>query len=115
MKTLVLLIIGLMLSISCQAATWVVCDPDPTVTGHSWSLDGGPWMDQPYTERIGKDDGVTYSAIADVSSVTPGPHTMDIKAYRVVTDWDRLESETVSYGFDKPRGANPPGNIKLKR
>ena len=108
MKRLIILAIILMAA-TAQASPWLVCDPQPGITGYAWSMDGGPWTETPYELY---DD--TCAKVRDLADVSTGPHNIQVKAFTIDEIWGRQESETAPFDFARP-AVGKSLNMGLKR
>jgi hypothetical protein len=117
MKKAILMTLMMLLAIAglAQAAPWAVCDPQADADGYAYSLDGGAWLDVPYTEQTIA--GTLVAVIVDLESVSVGQHNLQVKAFRNDTWGGRLESTSSFLDFERPAVFMiiRPSEIRIRR
>jgi len=109
MKKLLIMTAAILIAATAQASPWLVCDPQPGITGFIWSIDGGPWTETPYELY---DD--TCAKVRDLADIQTGQHNIQVKAFLVDEVWGRLQSDAAPFDFAKPAvGQNT--NMGLRR
>jgi hypothetical protein len=112
---IVLFVVVMLLAGVASANPWVVCDTQPLTDGFAWTMDSAAWVDTAYGEFVG-DDGSHFAHVAEIGWVTPGDHSMLVKAFNSSINPEtgkRYESEVVPFSFTRPAPPLPPNGGKL--
>lgn len=111
MKRLLILFCILILPALSWGSPYLVCDPYPVSAGVDTfvlAIDGGEGIESPAAVAA---NGAT-SLYYDLQSVTPGVHTVTVKAKN--TQWS-LESDPTPFDFSRPELLSAPSGIELRK